>query len=103
TISGSQGPAIDFRNPVRRAGDRVRIVENHIGPNCRRDGRAEIVIPAGLDDVYIGANTITTAVGTPALFVDGGSKRIAFTGNRVNGRPQQLGDVAGDVESVAMD
>jgi hypothetical protein len=104
-VSSNRGPGIDFRRPAAHGGDRVRVEDNSLSSNdlgvAQPEARAEIRIPAGLEDVYIAANAFDPGEGK-ALHVEPDVRRISFSDNTVAGRPQDAGDVAGDALAVAL-
>jgi hypothetical protein len=102
TIVDNQRQGIYFRRPVRHGGDRVRIEENTIGPNCQGEAEHEIWIESGLEDVTIAANTIQPGKGK-ALSVAPECTRIYFRGNCVAGRPQESADVSGPSGAACCD
>jgi len=93
-IRGNGSGGIDFRRPTRRGGDRVILRANAIGPNCTRRGRHEIVIPAGLRDVWVDGNEIDPPKGKgKAARAAAGCARISFVHNTVSGAAQTDKDV----------
>lgn len=94
TIRGNGGSGVAFRPPRVQSGDRVRLEDNCIGPNCRGEAEHEIVVPDGLRQVLIAGNEIAADKGK-ALAVGADCGEISFAGNTVNGRAQTPEDIEG--------
>ncbi len=104
TITDNGGPGVDFRPPHNESGDRVQVTGNTLARNARKFGKAEIVIPAGLGDIHLAGNTITTTPGrVAAIAVEPGCERISAADNRIDGRPQQASDILAMVGSVLLE
>ncbi len=99
-IRGNAAEGILFRQPDRRSGDQVIIINNVIGPDSAKSARPEIDIPAGLRQIVVRRNQITPAEKCAAIQVAKGCEAIAFQENTVAGRPQQAGDIAGETALV---
>lgn len=106
-VVGNGGPGVIFATPQAQSGDRVRLEGNTIGPNGTGEtaaaDRAEIQIPAGLNDVLMSENNIQPNDGAAALSVGGSCANICFVGNTVGDRQQQPADVSGEVNIVSFD
>jgi len=100
TILDNGGAGIEFREPVTRAGDRVRVEGNYIGPNCLANGQHEIAIASGLHDISVTGNTITTH-NTKAIAVGDGCTGIAFANNKINGETQTSNDIDGQADGAS--
>jgi len=94
TIRDNAGNGVEFRPPHTQSGDRVRLEDNRIGPNCAGDAEHEISIPAGLHQIEIVENAIDPGAGK-ALAVGDDCSDITFSGNTVSRRAQREDDVAG--------
>lgn len=105
TIVDNGGPGVEFRQPVMRGGDRVRLERNTIGPNCRGAGQHEITIEENLHDIYIAGNSIThqTHGDGKALSVGAGCTGITFANNTICGQPQSPRDIDGCSELVSLE
>lgn len=101
TIAGNALEGIAFRAPSRRGGDRVLVVGNTIGPNCAKEGKCEISIPAGLRDIHILDNRFEPGATVP-LAVAKGCRNVSFSGNIVRGREGRA-DVEGAADQVSRD
>ncbi|MCC6443039.1 MAG: right-handed parallel beta-helix repeat-containing protein [Armatimonadetes bacterium] len=99
TITGNRRQGIEFRKPFAHGGDRVRIENNNIGPNCCGEGEDEITIPAGLEDIHIVQNTFHPG-GGKAIRIECGVRRVSVAENFVSGHPQEPSDIAGSPETA---
>ena len=91
-IADNAGYGVEFRPPIARGGDRVRIEGNTLASNARRVSPsalpAEVRVPAGLRDILIAGNVIQPASDSRALLIDAGCSGLDVRGNQIDGSPQ---------------
>ena len=98
-VRGNGLAGVLFRQPARRGGNRVLIRDNAIGPNCTEKGDCEILIPAGLRQVWLDANTIDPGKGRAAR-VEAGCTNVYVTANTIAGSGQRPEDIDAGDEAV---
>ena len=105
-VHDNAGPAVEFRPPLKEGGDFVQLLGNTFRNNCAKRANAEVVIPAGLNEVHLAGNTFSLRVGVArAVEVKAGAADISAIDNTVDGRSQQADDfvIPQDLPSDAPD
>jgi hypothetical protein len=89
-IYDNDGPAVEFRPPLREGGDSVQLVGNTFRNNCAKRSNAEVVIPAGLNDVHLERNHFRLREGVERpVEVKASATKISAFQNLIDGQPQQ--------------
>lgn len=89
----NDGPAVEFRPPVKQSGDFVQLVGNTFRNNCAKRSHAEVVIPPGLHEIHLEGNRFTLRAGVErAVEVKIGATAVSAVGNTVDDRAQEAGD-----------
>ena len=93
-----------FRDAAQQGGDRVLVKNNNLKNNCRKSGKAEILVGKGISDLIFTQNNFNPQDNKersiPVLSVSDGTSNIYFHDNKVAGILQNSDDLSDDTGDV---